>query len=92
MKALAGTVGDAERKTAQFRKSHKPSAVVISAAALADTVYLHVAAMVRAHDDIFDRPYFACLATIKRSNNIRDSGLTNLLEGNRVVRTIPSPT
>ena len=42
--------------------------------------------------DLLDRPYFACFAAVKRRNNVRDSGLTYLLEGNRVIRTIPSPT
>ena len=42
-------VGDAERKTAKLRKADETPAVVVAAVALADTVDLHVAAMVRTH-------------------------------------------
>ena len=47
---------------------------------------------IRLSTDLLDGPNLARPAAIERRNNIRNTGLTDLLQGNRVIRTIPSPT
>jgi hypothetical protein len=47
---------------------------------------------IRLRTDFLDWPNLSGLTAIERRYNVRNSGLTDLLQGNRIIRTIPSPT
>ena len=70
MSFSGNAVGDAERKTAKLCKTDKAPAVVVAAVALADTVDLHVAAMVGSHHDAFAAALLLCEQGLDETNHI----------------------